>query len=157
MKRPGAVFVSHVLFDKPEFDWRTQETIFFADSAVHVAFVAPMQKLRVRTKYFKARVGIIIFLDDVIELWSAVFEPGWWMGVGDSGQPAVEFGGFNNGMATLVDLECKVEEFGDILSGYRAGENEWRPRHKFKIMLDARNHTVMSKFILIYTIPFADD
>ncbi len=79
----GAVLVGFVLFDEPEFDGRAGVVPFFTNTAVHIALVAPVEELGVGAKDFKAGVGVVVFLDDVVELGVAVLETGRWVVIND--------------------------------------------------------------------------
>ena len=72
-----AVLVAVGFFDEPEFDWRAVEAVVFTETALHVTLIGPVQELGVSAKDFEAWVGVVVLLDDVVELWCAVFEASW--------------------------------------------------------------------------------
>ena len=101
-----AMLVSDMLFDKPDLDRRAFIAELFAERTVHIAAVAPMYELSAATKDFESWDGVIVLLNHVIELGSAVFEASRWVLVDDGAQPTVKLGSWNALFALLVDLQC---------------------------------------------------
>lgn len=73
-------------------------------------------------------------------------------------QEIVEFAGFDFLATTFVDVECEVKEFGDVLSGDGAGENQGRVEGEFEVVADFRCECVAGVGVFAFDgVPFADD
>ena len=71
-----AVFVALVLFNEPELHRRSLEVVAFAQRALHVAAVAPVQKARLAAEDFERRDWVVIFLGNVVQFRASVFQAG---------------------------------------------------------------------------------
>ena len=81
--------VGFVFFKEPELNWSALKRPAFAEFALQVAAVAPVQEFGVRAKDFEGWRGVVGFLHHVVEFGGAVFEAGGRVLVDDLAEPAV--------------------------------------------------------------------
>lgn len=118
-----------------EENWSADEGVFFADFAFEEAFIGPVKQAKVATVDDEpGRAGVS--LDDVFEFRAGVFETG--RDVFDDGfaEDFVELGSFEFEMASGVDFGGKFEEFGDVLAGFGAGDENGSVWEEVKITLE---------------------
>lgn len=118
-----------------EENWSAYEGIFFADFALEEALIGPVEQTEVAAVDDEpgwASVG----LDDVFEFRAGVFETGGDMFDDGFAEDFIKLGGFEFEMASGVDFGGKFEEFGDILAGFGASDEDRGIWEEVKITLE---------------------
>lgn len=128
----GAGFL--VIAEREE-DGSADERVFFADFTLEEAFVGPVEQAEVATVDDEPGWAGVS-LDDVFEFRASVFETGG--DVLDNGfaQDLIELGSFKFKVAGDVDFGGELEEFGDVLAGFGAGDEDGGVWQEVEIALE---------------------
>ena len=85
-------------------------------------------------------------MDDVFELRAGVFQAGRWMLDDGFAEDFVELGSLDFEMTSGVNFGCEFEKFGDVLTGFAAGNKDWRVGYEIKIVFKFVENVVEGTF-----------